>query len=256
MAVVIGAACGRGGGAASDTAAAMPGGTTFRNVATGSYSTIEIATPGRVSGTITVGGEIPVDSVVHPTSDVTTCGADVSDGAVEHDAALLGGAVVWLEGIRAGKPLPLIRRYDIMNEGCLIAPRVQAVIVGGTLNIRSVDQITHRTRLVRQGVVKPIALVSETEEGQVVPLDHALDAPGQIEVRCDLHPWTRAFLAVFDHPYFAVTSTNGSFAFDSVPPGSYTLMVWQERLGTASRPVVVAGNGTATVDVELRAGGR
>ncbi len=222
----------------------------------GAYAAIEIAAPGRVAGTITVGGEIPADSTVHPTSDVTTCGADVADGLIEHDGPLLGGAVVWLEGIRAGKPLPLIRRYDIINEGCLIAPRVQAVIVGGTLNIRSVDQITHRTRLVRQGQVKPIALVSETEEGQVVPLDHALDTPGQIEVRCDLHPWTRGFLAVFDHPYFAVTTTTGRFAFDSVPPGSYTLMVWQERLGTATRPVVVAGNGATTVDVELRAAGR
>lgn len=253
---MVAAGCNRGGGVARDTAAATPTGTAFRNAVAGAYSAIEIATPGRVTGTITVGGEIPADSMVHPTSDVTTCGADVADGVIEHDGPLLGGAVVWLDGIRAGKPLPLVRRYDIINEACLIAPRVQAVIVGGTLNIRSVDQITHRTRLVHQGVSKPIALVSETEEGQVVPLDHALDTPGQIEVRCDLHPWTRAFLAVFDHPYFAVTTTKGSFAFDSVPPGSYTLMVWQERLGTATRPVVVAGSETTTVDVELRAGGR
>ena len=33
----------------------------------------------------------------------------------------------------AGKPLPLVRRYDIINEGCLIAPRIQAAIIGGTL---------------------------------------------------------------------------------------------------------------------------
>ena len=85
MAVVAAAACGRGGGAASDTAGATAAGSTFRNVAAGSYSVIEIAAPGRVTGTITVGGEIPVDSIVHPTSDVTTCGVDVIDGAVEHD---------------------------------------------------------------------------------------------------------------------------------------------------------------------------
>ena len=250
------AACGRGNGSARDTSAARPAGRTFTNASAGAYATIDIAAPGRVTGTVTVGGEIPPDSIVRPTSDVTICGAEVTDAVIEHDGALLGGAVVWLDGVRAGKPLPLIRRYDIINEGCLVVPRVQAAIVGGTLNIRSLDPVTHRTRLVHQGAGKPIALVSETDEGQVVPLDHALDIPGQIEIRCDLHPWTRGFLAVFDHPYFAVTTTNGRFAFDSVPPGNYTLKVWQERLGATTRGVVVAANGTVTVDVELRAGGR
>ena len=209
-----------------------------------------------MTGSVTIAGDIPADSIIHPTSDVTTCGAEVASGAIEHDGSSLAGAVVWLDGVRAGKPLPLVRRYDVINEGCLVVPRVQAVMVGGTLNIRSLDPVTHRTRLVRDGVAKPVALVSETDEGQVVPLDHALDQPGQIEIRCDLHPWTRGYIAVFDHPYFAVTTANGNFAFDSVPPGTYALKVWHERMGTTTREVVVAANGTANVDVELRAGGQ
>lgn len=209
-----------------------------------------------MTGSVNIAGDIPADTVVHPTSDLTTCGSEFTETTVEHSGKSLAGAVVWLDGVRSGKPLPLVRRYDIINEGCLVVPRVQAAIVGGTLNVRSRDPVTHRTRLIRDGEAKPIALVSETDEGQVVPLDHALEIPGQVEVRCDLHPWTRAFIVVFDHPYFAVTGKNGAFAFDSVPPGRYTLMAWHERLGTTRRNVVVEADGTLNADLELRAGGR
>jgi hypothetical protein len=248
------AACRANGDSPADSAQARAGHGVFRNATSGGYTVVPVASPGQVSGTITVGGDIPVDTVVHPTSDVTTCGTELTDVTIEHNGPLLSGAVVWLDGVRSGKALPLIRRYDVINEGCLIVPRVQAAIAGGTINVRSLDPVTHRTRLVRAGETKPVALVTETDEGQVVPLDHALDVPGQLEVRCDQHPWTRGYIAVFDHPYFAVTSANGAFAFDSIPPGKYTLRVWHERLGTASREVTISAGKAVTADIELRAG--
>ena len=251
-------ACGRSNGAAADSARGAGGsrGGVFSSAGAADYAAVEIAAPGAVRGTITIGGDIPEDSLVHPTNDIATCGAELTSATIDHNGPLLSGAVVWLDGIRAGKPLPVVRRYDIINEGCLVSPRVQGAVVGGTLNVRSRDPVTHRTRLVRAGETKPVALVTETDEGQVVPLDHALEVPGQIEVRCDQHPWTRGYIAVFDHPYFTVTSANGDFELDSVPPGRYTLKVWHERLGLVSREVTVNGGGTATVDVELRAASR
>lgn len=248
------AACRAGGDAPADSAHPRATAGTFRSTTAGSYTVATVSNPGQVSGTITIRGDIPADTVVHPTSDVTTCGTELTDVTIEHTGPLLAGAVVWLDGVRSGKPLPLVRRYDVINEGCLIVPRVQAAIAGGTINVRSLDPVTHRTRLIRTGESKPIALVTETDEGQVVPLDHALEVPGQIEIRCDQHPWTRGYIAVFDHPYFAVTTANGAFAFDSVPPGKYTLRVWHERLGTASREVTITGGGTTTADIELRFG--
>jgi hypothetical protein len=254
LAVLAVAACRGGDGDPADSAHPRAGGGAFRSATGGDYTVVPVTTPGQVTGTITVGGDIPADTVVHPTSDVTTCGTELTDVTIEHDGPRLSGAVVWLDGVRRGKALPLIRRYDVINEGCLIVPRVQAAIAGGTINVRSLDPVTHRTRLVRTGETKPVALVTETDEGQVVPLDHALDVPGQLEIRCDQHPWTRGYIAVFDQPYFAVTSGNGAFAFDSVPPGRYTLRVWHERLGTESREVTVTAGQTAGADIELRAG--
>jgi hypothetical protein len=256
LALTFAVACGRGNDATSDSTRARSRTGAFSSASGSEYTAIALTSPGRVTGTVTFGGELPADTIVRPTADVTTCGSEFTESTIETSGSSLAGAVVWLDGVRSGKPLPLVRRYDIINEGCLITPRVQAAIVGGTLNVRSRDPVTHRTRLIREGEAKPIALVSETDEGQVVPLDHALEVPGQVEIRCDFHPWTRAFIAVFDHPYFAVTGRNGGFAFDSVPPGKYTLMAWHERLGTTRRNIVVEADGTVNADVELRAGGR
>ena len=66
------------------------------------------------------------------------------------------------------------------------------------------------------------------------------------------HPWPRAFLAVFDHPYYAVTQPDGSFRMDSVPPGTYTLVAWHERTGRSEQQVTVGANGAVKVDIALK----
>ncbi len=44
-----------------------------------------------------------------------------------------------------------------------------------------------------------------------------------IPVKCNVHPWMHSYIAVFKHPYFAVTSKDGSFDLSSLPPGTYTI---------------------------------
>lgn len=50
-------------------------------------------------------------------------------------------------------------------------------------------------------------------------------------INCPPHPWERMFLRVFDHPYFAVSKADGSFAFNMVPKGPCRIVVWHEKLG-------------------------
>lgn len=218
----------------------------------GRYRTEPIPAPGKVTGTIRVGGDVPADSIIHPTSDVEVCGGAIADASLDRGDGTLGGVVVWLEGIAAGKPMPLVRRYDVTNDRCMLRPRVQAAVTGGTLNVRSLDRTTHRTRISRAGEYEPLAIVTETEDGQVVPVEHVLDAAGPLELTCGTHPWTRAFIAVFDHPYFDVSTRDGAFELDSVPPGTYTLKVWHERFQTSARQITIQGNGLEVVEIELR----
>ena len=137
----------------------------FTRSSGGSYQAAPLVSPGRIIGTVIVRGQLPPDTVVRPTSDVAVCGSELTDVAIEHDAEKLAGAVVWIDGLHAGKALPLVKRYDVVNEGCLVRPRVQAATAGGTLNVRSLDPVAHRTRLLREGEDAPIALVTETDAG-------------------------------------------------------------------------------------------
>ena len=217
------------------------------------YRGTAVAGGGAIGGTITFAGTAPGDSLVSAPADPQVCGVQPRMPGVVHSGNRLGEAVVWLADVRDGKPMPLERRYELVTEKCAIAPRVQAALAGGTVNVASHDATVHHTRLVRQGPNETIDVVTEHDEGQVVPVSKALETPGLVKVTCDAHPWTRGWIAVFDHPYFAVTGADGAFTLDDVPPGDYTLVAWHPRFGRLERRVTVAAGVRVAADVELGA---
>ena len=260
LSLAVAAGCSRDVSASGTAAAAKPGAPVARELATlaspgAPYRVVPVLNGGSVAGRVLVVGDVPGDSVVRPTADQTVCGTALPDDALAVANGRLAGAVVWLAGVRSGKPLPLERRYDLLNERCRFAPRVQAAAVGGTVNVRSVDPlVVHENRFVRHTPDRPVLAHTHTNnDGQVVPVEQLLRAPGLVEARCATHPWTHGWLFAFDHPYFALTARDGSFAFDAVPPGRYTLVVWHERGPIVTKQVTVAGGARVAADVEWKA---
>jgi hypothetical protein len=242
-----GSAAERGAPVASEIAAlAAPG---------APYRTVAVRNGGAVRGHVSVSGDVPADTVVRLTSDQTVCGTQLADETIAVANGRLEGAVVWLAGVRAGKPLPVERRYELLNERCRLYPRVQAAVVGGTVNVRSADPlVVHENRFVRQTRGRPVLAHTHTnDEGQVVPVEQLLGAPGLVEARCDPHPWTHAWVFAFDHPYFATTGRDGSFSIDAVPPGRYTLVVWHERGPVVTKQVTIGAGQAVSADVEWKA---
>jgi hypothetical protein len=68
----------------------------------------------------------------------------------------------------------------------------------------------------------------------------AKEADTIVPFKCDVHGWMNAYVGVLDHPYFAVTKTDGTFSIPNLPPGTYTLAAWHERLGAQTLSVTVA----------------
>lgn len=246
------AACARGDELSSDTSRdngeALAA--TVRRVPQGpAYTTMAaLDSAGQVRGVVQLEGAPPADTVIHPTADQVVCGSGFTRRGIERRGAQAAGVIIWIEGIRSGKPLPLERRFEITNDRCLLVPEIQTAVAGGTLNLRSLDRVEHRTRIVHRDGGDVLATIRETDEGQVVPNERVLARPGILELTCEVHGWTHGWIAVFDHPYFATSGADGSFAMDSVPPGRYRIRAWHPRLGPVIDSITVtAGHVTQVV---------
>ena len=70
-------------------------------------------------------------------------------------------------------------------------------------------------------------------------------------MKCDVHGWMHGWLVATDNPYVAVTDNSGNFKLTDVPAGTYTVEVWQEKLGKHTQKVTVKPKQEAKVNFEL-----
>ncbi len=244
--------------------AAIPSDVTLPGLAASrpAYVVRPAADAGRITGTVQLDGPAPADTTVTPSpDDVRTCGRSLAVPTVETRAGGVSGAVVWLVGVEAGKAFPEVRRAELALDGCRLQPHIVAAVAGGALNVHGIDVLDSRLRFTRvegggaadtAGAV--LLRVTTTDGGQVVPSERVVAAPGTVEVRGELQPWLRAWVLAFDHPYFATTDAQGAFVLDGVPPGTYQLIAWHDRLGRSVQNVTV-GPGQQ-VGVSVKFGGR
>jgi hypothetical protein len=216
------------------------------------YTVREVRDGGSIRGTVRLEGPAPADTTLRTGRDERACGPSVVERTIERRGDGLGGVVVWVAGLRSGKPLPDARRFEVTLDRCQLTPRVQAVRVGGTINVGSRDAVQTRFRFVRQPAGESVAFVTTNDAGQVVPEERVLRTPGQVDIRNDTHPWVRGYLFVFDQPYYATTPPAGTFAMDEVPAGSYRLSAWHERFGRVDTTVTVQAGQTTDVTVRMR----
>lgn len=132
------------------------------------------------------------------------------------------------------------------QKQCVFIPRVVVVPVGGTVEFLNSDRLLHNLKSVSkenptfnraQPHGRTISVVFRNSE--------------ILRVDCDLHSWMRGWVVVADHPFYAITNDRGEFILDNVPPGKYTLQVWQESLRTVTTDVTVGDKGTTTLTVGM-----
>ncbi|MBI1312463.1 hypothetical protein GC176_14320 [bacterium] len=64
------------------------------------------------------------------------------------------------------------------------------------------------------------------------------------EVKCDIHPWMKAYWLVTDHPYTAITDKDGKFTIPKLPAGDHEFTIWHEKVGYLEKelPVTISAN--------------
>lgn len=190
-------------------------------------------------------GPAPGERWLKVTTNVDICGKRVRDETLLVSAGNNGlkNAVISVEGAPAKKSQP--SQISLDNKACVFSPHVQTSLRGGTLLVKTNDDVLHNTHIFWKGKVdgipieKSVLNLSLPMKGMKKKSRRPLLRNGLLRVKCDAHEWMSAYMLVFDHPYTAVTDGQGAFEMKNVPPGTYKLKVWHERLGEIEKEVTL-----------------
>jgi plastocyanin len=212
-----------------------------------SFFKVDPATAGSVTGSIHFVGKKPARKLVDMSSDPACVEAHhakaYDESLVVSPNGSLGNAFVYIEKGLEGKKFEVPSTpVTIDQRGCWFRPRVLGVQTGQILQIVNSDPVTHN--------IHPMAEVNREWNHSQGPGDAPLNRKFlkpeiMIKVKCNIHSWMHAFIGVVEHPYFAVSKDDGSFEINNLPPGTYTVAVWQENLGTQEQQVTVTPHSNA-----------
>lgn len=210
---------------------------------------IEAAAPanGSVTGTVKYAGKAASKTKLPITKDTEVCGKQ------EHfDESLVVAAnggikdvVVSITGVTGGKPMTALGSdFVIDQKGCMYNPHISVVPVKTPIRILNPDGILHNvhsysTKNKEFNMSQP----KFVKEKKI-----SYDFAEVVTLKCDVHGWMSAKVMVVDHPYHAVTDADGNFTIADVPPGTYTVEYWQEKLGKQTAKVTVAAGAAAKAD--------
>ena len=196
---------------------------------------------GALEGTVRVRGKISALPALKTTSSVERqCGKVIPDRTLlVNEEGALANAVVFLADVERSSSevdshLP---KVVLDQRGCAYLPPVIAARAGAALEISNSDPLIHNVRASAESALFNFAMPLQ---GQKVTKQ--LPArPAVIHVGCDVHPWMRAVIRTFDHPYFALTDSRGRYRL-TIPSGRKKVTFWHERFPEQSLTVEVAAD--------------
>jgi len=141
---------------------------------------------------------------------------------------------------------PLTTPVLLDQSGCMYTPAVIGLMVGQPLKMRNSDETLHNIH--PRPVVNEGFNVGQPRKG--METEKKFDKPETFfPVSCDVHPWMRAYIAVFDHPFFTTTKDDGSFEIPNVPPGEYEIEAQHPTLKLMTGKVVVKAGASGNVEL-------
>ena len=128
---------------------------------------------------------------------------------------------------------------------CRYVPHVFGLQVGQTLKILNSDPTFHNVHALAQTNKAFNLGMSKVEKVKTRAFDHA---EVMIPLRCNVHPWMKAYAGVLEHPFYAVTDTTGKYKLNAIPAGEYVIAAWHEVFGTLMQTINMATDETKTID--------
>jgi plastocyanin len=198
-----------------------------------------------IRGTVKFAGTAPAPKAISMSADPNCAkqhpGPVFSPEVIADPKGGLQNVVVFVaDGLGERSFAPPREPVVIEQKGCQYQPHVLVVRANQPLEVVNDDPTSHNIHPTPANnrewnkAEPPGAKVEEAFAREEVA----------IPVKCNIHPWMRGYIAVFKHPYFIVTRENGSFELPNLPPGTYTIKAWHEKLGTATQTITIGANET------------
>ncbi len=211
------------------------------------YSQIDAATAGSVEGTIQFAGKAPerveIDMAQDPHCAMSGQGPNRSEEYVVNDGKMANVFVYIKDGlgnrIYAAPSNPAV----LDQRGCRYVPHAIGVMAGQPVEFRTSDPTMHNINVQPKAAGNPPFNTSQAPNG--APERHVFKQPEtMIPVRCNNHPWMQAYINVAANPFFAISDAQGLYTIGGLPPGTYTLVAEQEKLGAKQQTITVAAHQT------------
>jgi len=221
--------------------------------APGTGSAAPVPPAATVKGTVKFQGTVPKATHIDMSADPKCAqmhpgGATMQD--IEADAkGDLENVIVYVsQGLGDAKFEPPKEAAVIDQKGCMYQPHVVTVRANQELKVVNSDNTTHN--------IHPLPYNNrESNQSQPPGVPFSMTFAREeiaIPVKCNIHPWMHSYIAVFKNPYFAVTGKDGSFEIANLPPGTYTITAWQEKLGSQSQKIAVGAGESKTLDFSFK----
>ena len=246
------AACGGGGKEAPAATSAEPAGAA--GGAAGGQK-VDMATAGDVKGTVTLDGTAPKNEGIKMNADPVCVKANATPQfqetyAVGSDGKSLANVFVYVkDGLGNYVYDAPTETAKIDQKDCRYHPHVFGVRVGQKLEIINDDPTLHNIH------AQP-KVNTEFNNGQPIQgmkTEHVFTAKEvMVPFKCDVHGWMNAYVGVMDNPYFAVSDKDGKFELKSLPPGTYTIEAWHEKLGTTTQSVTLGPKDSKEVNFAFK----
>lgn len=215
------------------------------------YKEAAVANGGTLKGVIKLAGAAPKPRRTKVTKDKKVCGDFVIDESLTvNSGGGIANAVIEIDGIGKGKKWNLPARFTYDQKKCAFTPHVMIVRPRAPGVVRNSDAVKHNFHTISKGIFN---INKSVAAGKMLKVKKKkIKKAGKVRVKCDLHKWMGGWWIVPKSPYVALSDGKGSFTITDVPPGTYKVRIWQERLGEQVKQITIKAGAVTALNVTMQ----